>query len=174
MSGLATRRDLYTETRWGIVFLTGAVIRGAAEPKPCARRPTLGNNGPGDWWARWVCPLNRPINLDEALAAPSQIFPSAFFPPLPCLSSPLLFLFPHIMRWKSLVVILVAGSSTCILQNGEIFTLRDWGGGWGGGDDSAQFVSLWRAVAFPFLSWSNKAKTHVCRWIYMQKTQTHT
>lgn len=104
----------------------------------------------------------------------AKYFPLLFSPPLPCLSSPLLFLFPHIMRWKSLVVILVAGSSTCILQNGEIFTLRDWGGGWGGGDDSAQFVSLWRAVTFLFLSWPNKAKTHVRRWIYMQKnTDTH-
>lgn len=43
------------------------------------RTETVGNNGPGDWWARWVRPLNRPINLDEALAAPSQIFPSAYF-----------------------------------------------------------------------------------------------
>lgn len=34
---------------------------------------------------------------------------------------------PHILRWKSLVIIVAAGSSLCILQNGEIFILWDTG-----------------------------------------------
>lgn len=58
-----------------------------------------------------MCPLNRPINLDEARAAPSQIFPSAY--PLSL---------PNIQRWKSLVEA-VRQVPLCILRNGEIFIL---------------------------------------------------
>lgn len=50
---------------------------------PSPQSQTLGNNGAGDgWWSR-PRPLDSPINLDEALAAPSQIFPSAYFVKLP-------------------------------------------------------------------------------------------
>lgn len=61
------------------------------EASPLGRRPssprrTLGNNGAGDEWWSWLRPLDMPINLDEVPAAPSQIFPSAYFvkrlPPL--------------------------------------------------------------------------------------------
>lgn len=103
--------------------MTGALVL-----KSYTHTQTLGYNGAGDWWARWVCPLNRPINLDEALAAPSQIFPSAYF--LSCV--PLLFppSLPHSLRWKSLVRIVAAGSRLCILQNGEIFIVWDMGMIW--------------------------------------------
>lgn len=107
------------------VFWQERSLQGLRSWSPSVQRQTLGNNGPGDWWARWVCPLNRPINLDEVLAAPSQIFPSAYFSFMICLSP--LFLPPTFLRWKSLVIIVVAGSSLCILTNGEIFILWDMG-----------------------------------------------
>lgn len=115
--------DSYTGTRWGVVSLTGVVITGALLLNPCSHRQTLGNNGPGDGWARGLCPLNRPINLDETLAAPSQI------PPLPFILSYAATTPPntHILRWKSLVIIVAAGSSLRVLQNGEIFRLWDVG-----------------------------------------------
>lgn len=53
--------------------------QGLSGRRSSSRRQTLGKNGPGDGWRRRPRPLDRPINLDEALAAPSQIFPSAYF-----------------------------------------------------------------------------------------------
>lgn len=149
------RVDLCTGTGWGIVSLTGAAITGAPVLRPCAQRQTLGHNGPGDRWARWVCPLNRPINLDEAQAAPSQIFPSTYFlirqPPPPLLRPFPLYL-PHILKMEK----------SCYNSDGRflamytaerrnIYTMGD-------GDDSAQFVSLWQGLTSPFPSWANQAQ----------------
>lgn len=64
--------------------------------------------------------------LLQAKYFPLLIFSHACFSHLP----PLLFpvsLSPHILRWKSLVIIVAAGSSLCMLQNREIFILWDMG-----------------------------------------------
>lgn len=96
-----------------------------------------------------VCPLGRPINLDEARAAPSQIFPSAYF--LSCLPSSYLppsSLPPpasHFLRRKSLVIIVAAGSlAVYTAEWRNIYTMGmgmgevgEVGGGRGVGDDSA-------------------------------------
>ena len=112
-----------------------------------------------------MCPLNRPINLDEGLAAPSQIFPSAYF--LSCV--PLLFplSLPHILGWKSLVIIVVAGS--LVVYTAEWRNIYSMGYG----DDLAQFVSLWRGMTFPFPSWLTEreqafsdTQKRTCRCVY--------
>lgn len=93
--------------------------------RPSSQRQTLGNNGAGDGWRSRPRPLDRPINLDEALAAPSQIFPSAYFvkrlPPL--LSLP----------WKPSRRISCGGffrSASCRRERREVFVYfcrtRSW------------------------------------------------
>jgi len=96
-----------------------------------------------------VCPLSRPINLDE-VGAPSQICPPAsFFHPLLLLGLPLfprpLFLSPPTFsRWKTLVVIVAAGSLLVVYAADwrNIYTTEH-------GDDSVQFAGLWRKSTFP-------------------------
>lgn len=98
-----------------------------------------------------MCPLNRPINLDEALAAPSQIFPSAYF--LICLLPPL-----HLSLSPSSLPSVSPPHSkmekSCYNSCGRFLAMytAEWRNIYtmGYGDDSAQFVSLRQGMTFPF------------------------
>lgn len=128
-------RTLKQDEVWS---LTGVVITGALVLNPCSHRRTLGNNGPGDGWARGVCPLNRPINLDETLAAPSQITPPPplFYHMLPPPQH------THFEMEKSCYNSCGRFLATCPAEWRNIYTM-------GCGDDSAQLARSkgWRLVS---------------------------
>lgn len=107
--------------------------------------------------------------LLQAKYFPLLIFSHACLSPLlfPALS------LPHIMRRKSLVIILVAGSSMCILQNGEIFTLWDLGRGGGWFGTVCELVAS-GDVPFPFMvEWSEDARVQMDLHTRKKKEETH-
>lgn len=113
-----------------------------------------------------MCPLNRPINLDEVLAAPSQIFPSAYFSLMPCLPPRLSlslcsFSPPHFKMEKSCYNSCGRFPPRCAAEWRNIYTM-------GYGDESAQ---LWRRMTFTFPPF-DEAFTHTNA--QMQHKYVHT
>lgn len=98
-------------------------------------RQLLGNNGPDDGWWRRVCPLSRPINLDEALTAPSQISSVLLSP-------------PHFKMEKSCYSSCGRFLAVYTAEGRNIYSMAYV-------DVSVQFISFWQEIVYPFPSWGN-------------------